>query len=141
MTSERLDGGGSMENGGTPGKRLMGLQIRRLDGDPVQFREALLRYLPEALLTTALSVAALQAVLAMSDSQYLSLGFLERSKQLDAMAPAWSRPVNWVNQAWMWSELIVLMTNKKRRALHDFIAGTVVIRQASNAQLEPAPAT
>ena len=28
----------------------------------------------------------------------------------------------------MWSEFIVMMTNDKRRALHDFIAGTVVIQ-------------
>jgi uncharacterized RDD family membrane protein YckC len=26
-----------------------------------------------------------------------------------------------------WSEIIVLLTNKKRRAIHDYIAGTVVI--------------
>jgi uncharacterized RDD family membrane protein YckC len=28
----------------------------------------------------------------------------------------------------LYSEFIVLLTNKKRRALHDFMAGTVVIR-------------
>lgn len=28
----------------------------------------------------------------------------------------------------MWSELLVLLFNEKRRALHDFIAGTVVVR-------------
>ena len=33
-----------------------------------------------------------------------------------------------LQQAWMWSELLVLLFNKKRRALHDFIAGTVVIK-------------
>jgi len=31
---------------------------------------------------------------------------------------------------WVYGELIVLLTNKKRRALHDFLAGTVVIRSA-----------
>ena len=32
-------------------------------------------------------------------------------------------------QIWIWSELIVMLTNRRRRALHDFIAGTVVIRR------------
>jgi uncharacterized RDD family membrane protein YckC len=41
---------------------------------------------------------------------------------------------DWVSQAWLWSELVVLLLNAKRRALHDFIAGTVVIR------VRPAPA-
>ncbi len=29
---------------------------------------------------------------------------------------------------WFFAELITMLTNKKRRALHDFIAGTVVVR-------------
>jgi uncharacterized RDD family membrane protein YckC len=33
-----------------------------------------------------------------------------------------------VSNAWTLSELVVLMLNRRRRALHDFIAGTVVIR-------------
>ncbi|WP_255590049.1 hypothetical protein [Marinicella meishanensis] len=31
---------------------------------------------------------------------------------------------------WYWSELLVMLTNERRRALHDFIAGTVVIKKA-----------
>ena len=33
---------------------------------------------------------------------------------------------------WFFAEVITMLTNQKRRALHDFIAGTVVIR--TNAQ-------
>jgi uncharacterized RDD family membrane protein YckC len=29
---------------------------------------------------------------------------------------------------WSWAEIITMLTNKKRRAVHDFIAGTVVVR-------------
>jgi uncharacterized RDD family membrane protein YckC len=32
-----------------------------------------------------------------------------------------------LSNLWFWSEVIVLLFNKKRRALHDFIAGTVVV--------------
>ncbi len=31
------------------------------------------------------------------------------------------------NAAWFWAEFITMLTNKKRRALHDFVAGSVVI--------------
>jgi hypothetical protein len=30
--------------------------------------------------------------------------------------------------AWTFSEVLVMLTNKRRRALHDFIAGTLVVR-------------
>jgi len=33
----------------------------------------------------------------------------------------------------LWSEFVVLLTNRKRRALHDFIAGTVVILRGVSA--------
>lgn len=29
---------------------------------------------------------------------------------------------------WYFLELVTMLTNRKRRALHDFIAGTVVVR-------------
>jgi uncharacterized RDD family membrane protein YckC len=40
---------------------------------------------------------------------------------------------------WFLVEIITMLTNDKRRALHDFIAGTVVIRK-SVAVTEPAAA-
>jgi len=30
---------------------------------------------------------------------------------------------------WYWSEIIVILFNKRNRALHDFLAGTVVIHK------------
>jgi len=41
--------------------------------------------------------------------------------------PWWYQPNHIANQVWIWSEFIVMMTNQKRRALLDFIAGTVVL--------------
>lgn len=34
----------------------------------------------------------------------------------------------WIPMIWFLAEIITMLTNKKRRALHDFVAGTVVIR-------------
>jgi uncharacterized RDD family membrane protein YckC len=36
-------------------------------------------------------------------------------------------PGRTTNSLWIYSEFIVLLTNEKRRALHDFMAGTIVI--------------
>jgi len=32
---------------------------------------------------------------------------------------------------WIWSELITMMFNERRRAIHDYMAGTVVIQKSS----------
>src|SRR5437867_453474 len=45
--------------GGTPGKLIVGVRIRRVSGEPVGYREAFLRYLPEFVLGLLMSIALL----------------------------------------------------------------------------------
>ncbi len=115
--------------GGTPGKLLMGLRITRLDFSPVTYREAILRYAPEFVLGAASSLAIIISSLKMTDSEYLSLTMNAQIKSLTVHTPRWYKVVGIIQNVWIWSEFIVLLTNKKRRALHDFIAGTVVIKK------------
>jgi uncharacterized RDD family membrane protein YckC len=113
--------------GGTPGKVVAGLRIANLDGSSIGYREAFLRFSPEFTINIIITVGLICATLEMGDAEYVSLGFLERSRRLVALAPSWHHPVAIFQQIWIWSEFIVLLTNKRRRALHDFIAGTVVV--------------
>lgn len=122
--------------GGTPGKLIVGVRIRKVSGEPVGYRETLLRYLPEFLLGTLMSIALLISVFHMSDTEYHSLSFMERAKRTVELAPPWYTPLQIVQNVWVWGELIVLLTNRKRRALHDFIAGTVVVQTSPNQTLQ-----
>jgi len=115
--------------GGTPGKLIVGVRICKVTGEPVGYREAILRYLPEFILGVLMSIAMLISVFHMSDTEYRALSFMERAKRMVALAPSWYKPLQIVQNIWVWGELIALLTNRKRRALHDFIAGTVVIRR------------
>jgi uncharacterized RDD family membrane protein YckC len=116
--------------GGTPGKLIVGIRIRKLNGERVGYREAFLRQLPDFVLGLLISAALTVPLFRMTDAEYHALSFLERARQMDALAPRWYQPLHWLQTAWVWSELVVLLTNRKRRALHDFIAGTVVVHVA-----------
>jgi len=59
-------------------------------------------------------------------------------ERLAQLTPAWYKPVLILENIWVWSEFIVMMTNKKRRALHDFLAGTLVIVKDGAQQGVPA---
>lgn len=113
--------------GGTPGKLIVGIRIRKVNGDPVGYREAILRELPDTILNALVSFALLLPLFQMTDAEYASLSFTGLYQRQLALAPAWYKPANWAQNIWFWSELVVLLTNRKRRALHDFIAGTVVV--------------
>ncbi len=118
--------------GGTPGKLVVGVRIRKVGGEPVGYREAFLRYLPEFILGLLMSIALLKSVLQMSDAEYHALSFMDRAKRMVELTPSWYKPLQIAQNVWVWGELIVLLTNRKRRALHDFIAGTVVVHASPN---------
>ncbi len=126
--------------GGTPGKLIVGVRIRRVDGDSVGYREAIFRYMPEFVLLQLMSVAYLIPIMNMSDAEYHALSFMERSMRIVELAPSWYPPANILHNVWVWGELIVLLTNRKRRALHDFIAGTVVVYKSPNKTTQPTAA-
>ena len=115
--------------GGTPGKLITKIKIIRKDGAPVGWREAILRHAVQWSLSIAMGIAFIIPLLNMSDSDYFSVRAMERMKHTLETAPNWYKPVIWMNQIWIWSEFIVLLFNKRKRALHDYIAGTVVIKK------------
>ncbi len=114
--------------GGTPGKLIVGIKIVKLEGDSVGYREALLRYCVLLLLATISQVAYAQTTMAMTDAEYFALNWQERAVRMQELAPSWLGSITLLTNIWVWGEFVVMLTNKKRRAIHDFIAGTVVIR-------------
>jgi len=114
--------------GGTPGKLLLKIRIARLDSSTIGYREALLRYALVLILSNLVAIGLDIATLNMSDLDYSSLGLTARTTRLIETAPAWCQPVNIMLQVWIWGEFVIMFTNKRRRALHDLMAGTVVIR-------------
>ncbi|MBC7918984.1 MAG: RDD family protein [Rhodoferax sp.] len=124
--------------GGTPGKLIMGLRIVRVDGSTIGYKEAILRYLPLFALALLMSIAYMLGSWRLSDVEYMSLAWNERQGRLAELAPSWYRPAYVLEQIWIWSEFVVMMTNKKRRALHDFLAGTVVVKVKAAPATEPA---
>ena len=63
----------------------------------------------------------------MSDELYFSLGYIARAQKKVELAPSWYSTVSILMQIWIWSEFVSMLFNKRRRAVHDFIAGTVVL--------------
>ncbi len=113
--------------GGTPGKLLMGLRIVMVDGSPVTWRAAVLRESITILTSTASNIGLAIASYKLTDDESAALTFLTLAQTLNALAPPWHKIFEHINTVWVWGELLTMLFNKKRRAVHDFIAGTVVI--------------
>jgi uncharacterized RDD family membrane protein YckC len=114
--------------GGSPGKLAVGIRIIRLDGQPIGWKEAILRNAVSLALTILSSLVMTSCLLKADDAIFRSLGWMQRSRYLMSLSPDFFTLNTWVTNIWVYGELIVLLTNKRKRAIHDFIAGTVIVK-------------
>ena len=114
--------------GQTIGKMATSIKVVTLDGQPISWSHAILRNSMYILIGIPQAVGGLMALKALPESQYYSLSWLLRAHELQKLSPPFVRWIGMVSQIWFWSDFCVFVLNDKKRALHDFIAGTVVIR-------------
>jgi len=115
--------------GQTIGKHLMGIRVLRMNGEPIRWREAWLRSAIELVYMVLSDAATLIALWTIPDNLYVGVSWLQRGVNVQEHVPEWNGWVEIAGQVWIWSEFVVLLLNRKRRSLHDFMAGTVVAAQ------------
>jgi uncharacterized RDD family membrane protein YckC len=112
-------------SGQTPGKRLLRLRVTSFDGTVANRRSVLLRYSPNLILFCTQAGLVLGVM--------LSLRGTGGTSDQDLLAATKQAPLGWLSTTlafgWLSADIIVFLWNigKKKRALHDVIAGTVVI--------------
>ncbi len=119
--------------GGTLGKLGTKLRVvRAKDETPISWVHAILRDLIPLSLSITISVMAIQLFdhAAPTETNQDILAMAEDRQSLPSVHPA-SETLAYLGLiilGWYLLELVTMLTNSKRRALHDFIAGTVVVR-------------
>jgi uncharacterized RDD family membrane protein YckC len=111
--------------GQTLGKRLTGVRVCSLSGGALSLRQAALRDILPLVINTV-SVLLDLPLVAQGRNPYQEAAALGVS----SLSPLHIF-VLWSFLAWFALEVLTMLTNAKRRALHDFIAGTVVMRLSS----------
>ena len=90
--------------------------------EPITYRKAFLRDAVPILLVFPYHAHSLYQLITGAE-------YSEIQTDLDLSAPAggivWTAFITWI---WCFAEIVTMLTNEKRRAIHDFIAGTVVVR-------------
>ena len=112
--------------GRTFGKYAVGIRVVRTKGERIGWGEAWMRSSIDVVFSVLGVVSSFIALVAIPDAQYNGIGFVERTQTLQALEPTWLAWTPVASQIWIWSEVVVMLFNKQRRALHDFIADTVV---------------
>jgi len=113
--------------GGTFGKLIVGIKIVKVNGETIHYKEAFLRNIVDLVFGVTIVIMQAYTLFKISDPSHESLTWIKKAGYLYKSMPDSYKPISILNQIWIWSELIILLFNKKKRALHDFIAGTVVV--------------
>jgi uncharacterized RDD family membrane protein YckC len=114
--------------GGTPGKLIMDIKIIQKNGDDVNWNAAIYRYAVDFCLAVLGIYLIILTLNSIDDSYYAGLGFTKKYTLISTINPTLSEIQSWINYLWAISGTIVLLANPRKRAIHDFIAGTVVIK-------------
>lgn len=114
--------------GGTPGKLLMKLRIVTFGGEPLTVRHALFRVLPEICTSVIGYGLTLWAIQQIANASFSTLPQPEQERLILAAIPLWlTTSFMIVRLTWTLADIAVFVHSAERRALHDLIAGTVVI--------------
>jgi len=115
--------------GGTLGKLAVGIRITRPDGSKIKWAEAWKRSAVDLVFAFVVLIFEVWGLTQIDPSRYTSLGWTERTQLMQKYFPSWYVWITVLQQLWTWSEVFVLLFNKRKRAIHDFIAGTIVIKK------------
>lgn len=114
--------------GGTPGKLIMNIKILKINGKPVEWEQAILRHIVSIIYSVITTILICISISKISDDLFDKLSYVQRSMVLTSLSPVPIKALMWFNNIWVLSELIVLLFNQRKMALHDYIASTVVIK-------------
>ncbi len=101
--------------------------VRESDGGNIGYRQSSLRFSVDMAIAALAVTTVMVALTSITSSEYMALGWWERIPAVYDASPGWWWVVVYCQAAFVGSEMVVLLLNKRKRAVHDHIAGTVVI--------------
>ena len=116
--------------GQTIGKRSVDIKVVAIDGSSITWRQAFLRSSVGLGLGILYSISTFVGLFNMTDVNFSDLTWADLAVKQAELSP-YINEITIAMYIWMASEVVVLLFNRKKRALHDFIAGTVVVERVS----------
>ena len=118
--------------GQTIGKMALKIKVVSLEGNEPGMLRAFYRHSVDFTFSMISTGLTLYALISISSTEYNMLSLNDKVKRMSEFTLSWDKLFNNISFMWMISELIILLMNEKRRSLHDFIAGTLVIHNKNN---------
>lgn len=115
------------KSGATPGKSFIGLKIVKLDFSNLKLKDSVLRSSVDILFSVMnLIWLAITIGCFIHKEEFISEK-LTYNDFIGIFGTLYFVAISLLERIWFWSEVVFVLTNAKKRAIHDFIAGTIVV--------------
>lgn len=117
--------------GQTIGKRVLGIKVVRMDGSDVGRREAVLRGLVDLFFATALGISSFVASMTVLSQQAepSEVSFVKAVQILNAgQGEGMGQILSVLSIVYAVAQMICFFATAERRFIHDFVAGTRVVK-------------
>jgi uncharacterized RDD family membrane protein YckC len=114
--------------GRTVGKYLLKIRVVRLDGTRIGWNEAVRRGSVDGLFGVVWLIGLVAAMSQLPADTFRGQGWSTLYKSLAPLIPPYVSSIIVLSGYWGWSEIATMLLNRQRRALHDFIGSTRVVR-------------
>jgi uncharacterized RDD family membrane protein YckC len=114
--------------GQTIGKMFVKIKVTKVDGNKIKFKQSFIRSSVDLSFSFLIIITYFIILGHLPESSFSNISYQEVIKLFHTPL---LEPANWLMNLWFLSEFVTLLFNNKRKALHDFLAGTVVLDLSS----------
>ncbi len=111
--------------GQTIGKMILKIKVTKPDFSDIGIRHAIMRSSVDTVFAVIYSAIQVQAIYSVSKEQFQQLGALARSTLISGATP---HSLSALSYTWGIGGILVILMNRKKRALRDFIGETILIK-------------
>ncbi len=115
--------------GGTLGKLGVAIRVTKPDGSRIGWIEAWKRSSVDLVFALVSIVLSIWALIQVDFVKYSSADFMGKNEIIGSHHPSWGILLGLLMGLWFWGEAFVCLCNRRRRAIHDLIGGTVVVHK------------
>jgi len=112
--------------GQSVGKMAMRLKVEELGGSRLSWRATWIRFSPVIAFQIVIAIGTTYALYSVPGDAFDAGSYLEKARLLESCRPRWAHWCTNLLLVWTVAEVIVLLRSQQKRAIHDFLAGTVV---------------
>lgn len=115
--------------GATPGKKILNITVTNIDNSKLLWKDVILRNLFNIISNSIFYILIIFSILKADSLKFENLGLLKKMNYINDINSIPHTIMQYSTYLWVLINIVCVIINKKNRAIHDLIAGTIVVNK------------